>query len=95
MLIAVPLAVIALHAWDWEALRYVTSEASLRFSAAIGMPMQRVSFDTVEWQVQAFTFTTGCTFVHVYCACLPCLWIPRQSLSRPLSRFWQQALPAL
>lgn len=82
LLIAVALAVTVLHAWDWEALRYVTSEASLRFSGAIGMPMQRISFDTVEWRGQAFMFTAGCTFVHVYAACLPLLWTRRRSVGR-------------
>jgi len=86
ILLVLPAVMIALNAFDWEGLRFLTSEADLRLSSAIGIPMQRLSFDALEWEGKVYQFTAGCTFVHVYFACIPFLWISGRSLGRNLLR---------
>jgi hypothetical protein len=86
ILLVLPAVMIALTAFNWEGLRFLTSEADLRLSSLLAIPMQRLSFDTLEWEGKAFQFTSGCTFVHVYFASIPFLWISGRSLVRNMLR---------
>ncbi len=42
--------------------------------------MQRVGWDTVQWNATRINFTIACTFADVWCGSLPLLWSRRLSL---------------
>jgi hypothetical protein len=67
-------AVIALHLLEWNGLRYWTSEAVLRLSNLLALPMYRVSHDVVSLHAQLFNYTVSCTFIDVLCGVIPLTW---------------------
>jgi hypothetical protein len=73
------------HRFEWDWLRFVTSEATLRMSALLGMTTARVSFDTIRVQGEFFRFVVACTFVDVFLGSIPLMWDTKKSLRRNLS----------
>lgn len=74
------------HLFNWEWLRFATSEVILRASACLGLASRRVSFDTIAIQGSFFQFVTSCTFVDVVIGSLPLVWNDKAALSRNLLR---------
>jgi hypothetical protein len=81
------LAVLACYQLDWTFLRFLTSEAILRISAALGFPVARVSADTLQVGGLQLRFVIACTFADVYCGALPLLWNSRRSYLHNLLEF--------
>jgi hypothetical protein len=69
------------HQFEWEWLRFLTSEAVLRLSASLGMVTERVSFDTISIQREFFRFVISCTFVDVFIGAIPLVWDLKKSIS--------------
>jgi exosortase/archaeosortase len=72
----------AAHQFQWEWLRFLTSECVLRISASLGMAASRASFDTIQVGRQAFQFVIACTFVDVFMGSIPLLWDLKKSVPR-------------
>lgn len=78
--LAVATFVTIAHQADWVWLRYMTSEAILRASHALGLTTSRVSFDTVRIQDHQYCFVTSCTFIDVLFGVIPLVWSSNRSL---------------
>lgn len=74
--------VVACLQFQWTWLRFVTSEASLRFALLRGYTVERLSPDVIAWGGHRFVFNTDCTFADVICGALPLLWIRHAGLAR-------------
>ena len=73
---------VACLQFQWTWLRFVTSEASLRFALWRGYAVERLSADIIVWGGHRFVFNTDCTFVDVICGALPLLWIRHAGVTR-------------
>lgn len=82
LLAALAVALCYQFRWDW--LRYLTSEANLRFDALLGIPWQRVGFDSAEWNGRVYRYVIACTMADVWCGALAFLWVVRRSVSENL-----------
>lgn len=76
------MAVLICYCFDWMWLRFVTSEATLRFVEWRGFDAARLSPHAIAWNGQHFEFGIACTFADVFCGALPLLWVRRASLLR-------------
>ena len=63
-------------------LRFVTSEATLRFVEWRGFEAVRLSPHAIAWGGQHFEFGIACTFADVFCGALPLLWVRRAGVPR-------------
>ncbi len=77
-LVAVAVGVCYLFQWNW--LRWVTSELNLRLDGVFGVHLQRISFDTVAWRGAEYRYVVACTFADVFCGAIPLLWNGRESI---------------
>ena len=75
------LLVTVCHQFRWEWLGWVTSEAVLRMSTALGLSALRLSPDTIVVQGQAVRYVTSCTFIDVLAGAIALLWNIHVSLS--------------
>lgn len=80
----VVIVVAASHQFDWEWLRFATSEMILRMSAALCMVTERISSDTISIHGNLTRFVISCTFVDVFVGAIPLLWELKRSLVRNL-----------
>src|SRR5581483_3836595 len=78
------LAVVVCYQFQWDWLRYLTSEANLRVDAIIGVNWQRLTFDTVAWNGRVYTYVIACTMADVWCGALAFLWMMRRSIGQNL-----------
>ena len=72
------------HQFQWEWLRFLTSEVVLRISAFLGMETQRLSFATIRVRGEVFCFVISCTFVDVFAGMIPLVWNLKKSMFRNL-----------
>jgi hypothetical protein len=72
--VLVAVFVVACYQFDWRLLRSITSECILRFSQLLGIAMQRVTSDTVQWNGMQFQFTPSCTQIDVFFGSIPLIW---------------------
>ena len=77
---------VVAHQFQWEELRYLTSEAMLRLSALLRMPTARDSFDTIVIQGHFVQFVASCTLAEMYLGSLPLIWDLKQSTPKNLLR---------
>lgn len=77
-LVAVGVGVSYLFQWNW--LRWITSELNLRLDSVFGVYLQRISFDTVAWHGAQYRYVVACTFADVFCGAIPLLWNRRESI---------------
>jgi hypothetical protein len=66
--------VLLCYCFQWQWLRYFTSEANLRVDAWFGLEMQRLSSDTVLWKGVLYKYQNACTFADVWCGAIPLIW---------------------
>jgi hypothetical protein len=78
------MAVLICYRFEWQWLRYLTSEFNLRLDLLFGIVLQRVSADTVFWKGIYYQYQNACTFADVWCGAVPLLWNLRQSWRRNL-----------
>ena len=81
------LAVLICYQFDWTLLRFLTSEAVLRITAALGFPAARLSPDALRIGGLQLRFVIACTFADVFCGALPLLWNGQRSYLRNLLDF--------
>ena len=72
--------VAACHQLRWGWLCFITSEAVLRMSTALGLSALRLSSDTIVVHGQAVCYVTSCTFIDVLAGAIPLLWDIHRSL---------------
>src|SRR5262249_4657224 len=82
----VALSVAITYQFDWNSLRFLTSEVILQLSATLGMPTFRFSPDTVNIHGHLFQFSIACTFIDAGVGAIPLLLDFRKSLLRNVSR---------
>ena len=70
--LAVAAVVLSLQ-FEWQALRFLTSEAALRITQALGLPIQRVAFDQLSFRDTIIQFTVTCTWISGLFGILPLL----------------------
>jgi hypothetical protein len=70
----VALFVIACHQLDWRGARFLTSECILQISLWLGIPIQRLSFDVIQFNGQQFQFGVSCAYIDVVCGSIPLIW---------------------
>jgi len=75
-------AVLICYQLQWTWLRFLTSEATLRFVGWCGYTGERLSPNLIAWHGQQFQFDIACTYADVFCGALPFLWIRGTSLVR-------------
>jgi hypothetical protein len=80
------------HRFEWRELRFLTSEAVLRLSPALGIPTYRISFDTLRLQGHLFQFVISCTLVDVFIGAIPLIWSVKKSILANASRLGEAAL---
>lgn len=78
------LAVLVCYRFDWLWLKSITASLNLRLDNLAGVPLQRVSLDTVRLGHEYFRYVIACTFADVSCASLALVWDTRQSAARNL-----------
>ncbi len=86
------LAVVLCYQFDWNWLRFLTSESQMRLDALLGMPHQRVAFDTVLWKGTLYQYVTACTFADVWCGAIPLMWNLRRRVWSNIGRAAMLAL---
>jgi hypothetical protein len=69
------LAVVICYQFDWTWLRFISSEATLRFVSWFGYTGERLSSHLIAWNGERFEFGIACSFADVICGALPLLWI--------------------
>lgn len=74
------LAVGICYLFDWRWLRYLTSEFNLALDALLGMHLQRLSLDAVEWHGVVYRYRNACTFADVWCGAIPLIWNLRKGV---------------
>ena len=79
-------AVLICYQFDWNWLRFLTSESQMRLDALLGMPHQRVAFDTILWKGTLYQYVTACTFVDVWCGAIPLMWNLRRKIWANIAR---------
>jgi hypothetical protein len=70
----VTLAVLVCYRFNWNLLRWWTSELVLRMSGLLAVPMSRLSDDTVSYGGNLFRYTVSCTFIDVFFGAAVLLW---------------------
>lgn len=83
LLVRFALAAVAVafsYCFRWEFLRFLTSEANLRFDSLFGIHLQRISADTVMWRGVVYHYENACTFVDVFFGSIPLLWNLRRTI---------------
>jgi len=75
------LAVLVCHSFNWNLLRWWTSELVLRITNFLGVPMGRLSDDVVSCGGELFTYTASCTFIDVFFGATMLLWSRERRLS--------------
>jgi len=68
-------AVLLCFQFEWHALRFLTSDAALRITAALGLPIRRVAFDELKFRGTAIQFTVTCTWIDGLFGVVPLLWL--------------------
>src|ERR1044072_5539212 len=76
------LAVVVCYRFEWMWLKAITADLNLRLDHLAGVPLERVSLDTVRLETEPFRYVIACTFADVWCAALALVWNPRQSAAR-------------
>ncbi len=66
-------AVLFCFQFDWYMLRFLTSEATLRITAVLGLPIQRVAFDKLKYRDCLINFTVTCTWINGLFGIVPLL----------------------
>jgi hypothetical protein len=88
------MAVLLCLQFDWHLLRFLTSEAALRITAAVGLPIQRVAFDELEFSDTVIQFTVNCTWIVGLFGIVPLLrmrgtwWLNLRRMSLFISGFF-------
>ena len=77
-------AVVLCYRLDWRWLKDITASLNLRLDHLAGVPLERVSIDTVRLGHEYFRYVIACTFADVWCAALALVWDMRQSIARNL-----------
>jgi hypothetical protein len=70
--LAVAAALLCLQ-FEWRGLRFLTSEAALQITAALGLPIKRVGFDRLSFRDSIIQFTVTCTWINGFFAVIPLL----------------------
>jgi hypothetical protein len=78
------MAVLVCYRFDWLWLKSITATLNLRLDHLAGVPLQRVSIDTVRLGNELFRYVIACTFADVWCASLALIWKTRESVARNL-----------
>ena len=73
------LLVLVSHSLEWPNLEFATSEAVLTLSTWLGVPGERVAFDTIQLAAENYQFVISCTFVDVFMGSIALVW--RQQVS--------------
>jgi hypothetical protein len=81
----VTVAVGICYCFHWRPLRFLTSEANLRLDLLAGIPLERLSYDTVTWKGVLYRYENACTFVDVWLGSIPLLWNLRRSIAQNLA----------
>ena len=68
------LFVVLCYQYEWRFLLSLTADSILHLSRIMGIPMDRVSFDTLSSGGTQFTITIACTFVDVFAGAVPLIW---------------------
>ena len=79
------LAVVICYRFDWLWLKSATATLNLRLDHLAGVPLERLSLDTVRLGSEYFRYVIACTFADVWCASLPLVWRTRESVARNLA----------
>lgn len=74
----VALFVAIAYQFEWEQVRFLTSEAVLRLSLLMGLPAERVSPNTIQVSGGMFEYTPSCAFIYVVAGAIPLLWDVRR-----------------
>ena len=78
------LAVLVCFQFDWNFLRYLTSEIALRFAELRGFHSVRLGPGLIAWGGAQFEFSISCIFADVFCGAAPLLWVSSLDLPRNL-----------
>jgi hypothetical protein len=73
-------AVFACYQFKWDDLRFITSEAALRFAEWRGCQVERLGPDLISWNGTMYHFGIACTFADVFCGAIPLLLIWRSGV---------------
>jgi hypothetical protein len=79
-------AVVICYQFQWHWLRYVTSELNLRCDWLAGIPIRRLTFDTVTWNGVIYRYEIACIFADVWCGSIPLLWKLDRTIPQNLGR---------
>jgi len=78
----VPLTVGVCYLLGWHWLKHLTLEMNLRLDALLGIPLERLTAETVMWRGQIYRYEIACTFADVWCGALPLIWNLRKTVGR-------------
>jgi len=78
--------VLLCYRFEWNFLRFATTESIFRLSNLSGLNMQRVAWDAVQWNGTRINFTVACTFADVWCGSIPLLWNWHRSIAANLEK---------
>lgn len=78
------LAVVVCYRFGWTWLKALTATLNLRLDHLAGVPLQRLSIDTVQLGHKYFQYVIACTFADVWCASLALVWRTRQTVAQNL-----------
>ena len=74
------LAVAISCCFQWNSLRFLTSELNLKLDALAGVHWQRVTFDTLMWHGTLYRYENACTFIDVFFGAIPLLWRTQRNI---------------
>jgi exosortase/archaeosortase len=77
-------AVVICYRFDWLWLKTITASLNLRLDNLAGVPLQRLSADTVRLGAVTFRYVIACTFADVWCASIALIWKTREPVARNL-----------
>ena len=77
-------AVVVCYRYDWQWLKSITATLNLRLDNLAGVPLERLSADTVRLSTVTFRYVIACTFADVWCAAIALVWKTRDSVTRNL-----------
>src|SRR4051794_31705346 len=75
-------AVFLCYQFQWQWLRFATSEVNRLLDALAGIHLQRISSDVVALNGATFRYDIACTFADVWCGAIPLLWDFKPSVRR-------------
>lgn len=84
--VLVAVGVLICYQFEWNWLRYLTSELNLRLDALAGVHLQRISHDTVLWAGRTYHYVNACTFADVFCGSIALLWNLRKTILQNVGR---------